>query len=128
MATSEVNYATDKEVTISCRHSCDWTSLHSDYLLLWKLNTFYYRDFAAIELHDNYSKTMAEDELQVKFTMTSDDGCRSGDEFSTFSLNIMNVSASLQHAVVSCGVRVDMEFPEIYSSTDTHIVINETSK
>ncbi len=105
MATSEVNYATDSGVNISCQHSCNWTSLYPNYQLLWELQTFNHQ-LGTFELYNNASQVTAEDELNVHFTMTSNDDCESGSDWNTFSLDIVGMSDLLQHAVVSCGVRV----------------------
>ncbi len=125
MATSEVNYATDYGVNISCQHSCNWTSRYPNYQLLWELQTFNHQ-LGTFELHDNASQKMAKDELNVHFMMTSNDDCESGSDWNTFSLHIVGMSDLLQHAVVSCGVRVDQNSPQVYSNKDTYIIINET--
>ena len=121
-----VNYATDSGVRIECSYTCKRMEVAASYL--WVLRTFSQKELGAIELHDRESREDIERELlDVKFNITSDDSCDSTGK-SNFYLDIVGMSDMLQHAAVSCGVRVDMNSPKVYSRTDSYIIISDTGK
>ena len=123
MTTVRANYATHAGVKITCQHSCHLSTGNLQHL--WTLRSI---GLLRTELHDNAKKTEVEKDLNLQIHLVSGDGKCDVRNMTEFSLDIVGMSDLLQHAVVSCGVRVDQNSPQVYSNKDTYIIINETGQ
>ena len=115
--TKEVNEADEGEVVIECTHTCTGGA-EPEYL--WQLRTC--RDIISQNLHVADVRSSIEDQLGIdisNWTGTCDGGNWSR---RSFYLKMSGLGTSLNHSVVSCGVR-QTNIYTVYSQQDSYILI-----
>ena len=119
--TKEVNEAGDKgEVVIECTHTCTGGA-EPEYL--WQLR-MYRRDMLPQNLHEADVRSRLENQLGIDISMMEDRNgiCDGGNRSRrSFYLKMSGLGISLNHSVVSCGVRQNNIYT-VYSQQDSYIL------
>ena len=109
-------------VVIECTHTCTGGA-EPEYL--WQLRT--YRDMLPQDLHVANVTCRLENQLGINISMMEDRNgtCDGGNRSRrSFYLKMSGLGTSLNHSVVSCGVRQNNIYT-VYSQQDSYILIRE---
>ena len=117
--TKEVNEADKGLVVIECTHTCTGGA-EPEYL--WQLRTC--RDMMPQNLHVAEVRFRLENQLGINISMIEDRGTCDSENRSrrSFYLKMSGLGTSLNHSVVSCGVR-QTNIYTVYSQQDSYILI-----
>ena len=85
-----------------------------------------YEPLEALQLHDDDIRTQVETKLGINISLDSDaSDCEEEDGMRSFYLIISGLNDKLQHSAVSCGVKLNQNSSELYSTRDSYIVIEK---